>query len=304
MEGTPCAALCHLESSLPGKHWSIGRPKHSFSLRCEVELALSVAEIVHTGYLEGPLPMISPLIERRHGCGTAGQRVKASHLSRTTDGSECESGYRFSCHHCPVVVFRAQAMRITLCRVIGHRLIVTHFMKDTLDSPQNKWCNLKEVEKRKGRFPQDPLPVRLPTIISAPPPLYPERLAHSPPTKANQAQSPAGSPDFRKWESCRTMPLVGGSSRGSPVSPDTSFRRRSIFISITLVGCQDLACSLPQRSTFNMAAVSVYISMCVSSHFLVMAAASPLMAELHDITSSFIKRLELRWRRGGWLMSG
>ncbi|KAJ8872728.1 hypothetical protein PR048_026342 [Dryococelus australis] len=39
------------------------------------------------------------------------------------------------------------------------------------------------------------------------------------PPKANRVQYPAGSPDFRKWESCRTMPLVGGFSRGSPVSP-------------------------------------------------------------------------------------
>ncbi|KAJ8874116.1 hypothetical protein PR048_024957 [Dryococelus australis] len=46
-----------------------------------------------------------------------------------------------------------------------------------------------------------------------------ERLARSPPTKANRVQSPDGSPDFRKSESCRTMPLVGGFSRGSPVSP-------------------------------------------------------------------------------------
>ncbi|KAJ8895758.1 hypothetical protein PR048_001096 [Dryococelus australis] len=68
-----------------------------------------------------------------------------------------------------------------------------------------------------------------------------ERLARSPPTKANRFQSPAGSPDFRKWESCRTMPLVGGFSRGSPFSPDSSFRRRSIFTSITLIGSQDLA---------------------------------------------------------------
>ncbi|KAJ8891555.1 hypothetical protein PR048_004083 [Dryococelus australis] len=36
-----------------------------------------------------------------------------------------------------------------------------------------------------------------------------ERLARPPPTKANQAQSPAGSPDFLKWESCRMLPLVG-----------------------------------------------------------------------------------------------
>ncbi|KAJ8881689.1 hypothetical protein PR048_018175 [Dryococelus australis] len=55
-----------------------------------------------------------------------------------------------------------------------------------------------------------------------------ERLARSPQTKANWIQSLAGSPDFRKWESCRTMPLVGGFSRGSPVCPAPSFRRRSV----------------------------------------------------------------------------
>ncbi|KAJ8898037.1 hypothetical protein PR048_003397 [Dryococelus australis] len=37
-----------------------------------------------------------------------------------------------------------------------------------------------------------------------------ERLACSPLTKKNRVQSPAGPPDFCKWESCRTMPLVGG----------------------------------------------------------------------------------------------
>ncbi|KAJ8893621.1 hypothetical protein PR048_006221 [Dryococelus australis] len=56
-----------------------------------------------------------------------------------------------------------------------------------------------------------------------------ERLARSPPTKANWIQSPAGSPDFHKWESCRTMPLVSGSSRGSPVSHAPSFQRHSFF---------------------------------------------------------------------------
>ncbi|KAJ8880280.1 hypothetical protein PR048_016746, partial [Dryococelus australis] len=39
-----------------------------------------------------------------------------------------------------------------------------------------------------------------------------KRLTSSPPTKA-------GSPDFLMWESCRTMSLVGGFSRGSPISP-------------------------------------------------------------------------------------
>ncbi|KAJ8873644.1 hypothetical protein PR048_024466 [Dryococelus australis] len=67
-----------------------------------------------------------------------------------------------------------------------------------------------------------------------------ERLACSPPTKVNRFQSPTGSPDFRKWESCRTMPLVGF-SRGPTGSLALSFRRRSMLTSITLIGSQDLA---------------------------------------------------------------
>ncbi|KAJ8883144.1 hypothetical protein PR048_014984 [Dryococelus australis] len=46
-----------------------------------------------------------------------------------------------------------------------------------------------------------------------------EWLACSPLTKMNRAQFPAGSPDFGKWESCPTMPLVGGPSLGLPHSP-------------------------------------------------------------------------------------
>ncbi|KAJ8894759.1 hypothetical protein PR048_000066 [Dryococelus australis] len=71
-----------------------------------------------------------------------------------------------------------------------------------------------------------------------------ERLAYSPPTKANRLQSSAGSlPYFRMWESCQTMPLVGGFPRGSPVSTALSFQRRPILISITLIGSQHLAYS-------------------------------------------------------------
>ncbi|KAJ8891822.1 hypothetical protein PR048_004376 [Dryococelus australis] len=58
---------------------------------------------------------------------------------------------------------------------------------------------------------------------------------------ANRIHYPAGSPDFRKWESCRTMPLVGGISPGSPVSPAPSFRHRSILTLLTLIGSQDRA---------------------------------------------------------------
>ncbi|KAJ8897521.1 hypothetical protein PR048_002868 [Dryococelus australis] len=45
-------------------------------------------------------------------------------------------------------------------------------------------------------------------------------LDYLPPAWANQVGFPAESlPDFRMWESCRTMALIGGFSRGSPVFP-------------------------------------------------------------------------------------
>ncbi|KAJ8867243.1 hypothetical protein PR048_031042 [Dryococelus australis] len=48
-----------------------------------------------------------------------------------------------------------------------------------------------------------------------------------------QGSIPGGSlPDFRMWELCRTMPLVGGFSRGSPISPVLAFRRCSIPTSL------------------------------------------------------------------------
>ncbi|KAJ8880281.1 hypothetical protein PR048_016747 [Dryococelus australis] len=74
----------------------------------------------------------------------------------------------------------------------------------------------------------------------------------SPPTKANRAQSPAGSPDFRKWESSRTRTLVGGFSRECPVSPAPSFRYRSILASITLIGSQDLAVKESPKSLHSL----------------------------------------------------
>ncbi|KAJ8880005.1 hypothetical protein PR048_020627 [Dryococelus australis] len=60
-------------------------------------------------------------------------------------------------------------------------------------------------------------------------------------TRRTGFKSRSGHRPFRLWESCRTMPLVGEFSRGSPVSPATSFRRRSIFTYIALIGSQDLA---------------------------------------------------------------
>ncbi|KAJ8880844.1 hypothetical protein PR048_017316 [Dryococelus australis] len=72
------------------------------------------------------------------------------------------------------------------------------------------------------------------------------------PTKENRVQSPAGLlPDFSKWETCRTMPLVGGFSWGSPAIPALAFWRCSIPHS-TFIGSQDLVVqSGPNISTQN-----------------------------------------------------
>ncbi|KAJ8872591.1 hypothetical protein PR048_026197 [Dryococelus australis] len=81
-----------------------------------------------------------------------------------------------------------------------------------------------------------------PNISKSPGATLAERLACSPPTKANRVQSPAGPlPDFRKWESYRAMPLVGGFSPGISRFPAISFRRCSILILITPIGSTGLA---------------------------------------------------------------
>ncbi|KAJ8883934.1 hypothetical protein PR048_015789 [Dryococelus australis] len=63
-------------------------------------------------------------------------------------------------------------------------------------------------------------------------PIFP--AGNHPPAVARNKQA-------HSWESCGTMPLVGGFSRGYTVSPAPSFRCRSIFTSITHVDSQDLA---------------------------------------------------------------
>ncbi|KAJ8870107.1 hypothetical protein PR048_029119 [Dryococelus australis] len=64
-----------------------------------------------------------------------------------------------------------------------------------------------------------------------------ERLACSPPTIVNRVQSPIGSlPDFRMWESCRMMPLVGGFSRDLPFPPRFHSGATPRSPQITLVG--------------------------------------------------------------------
>ncbi|KAJ8892067.1 hypothetical protein PR048_004641 [Dryococelus australis] len=70
------------------------------------------------------------------------------------------------------------------------------------------------------------------SFIFSPPARLPPRRSRFDPGRVT--------PDFRMWEVCRTMPLVGGFSRGSLVSPALSFRRCSILTSITLIGSKVL----------------------------------------------------------------
>ncbi|KAJ8893695.1 hypothetical protein PR048_006295 [Dryococelus australis] len=62
-----------------------------------------------------------------------------------------------------------------------------------------------------------------------------------PPRRSGLDSRRGRSPDFRMCGSCRTMPLVGEFSRGSPVSPALSSCCSSILTSLHLIGSQDPA---------------------------------------------------------------
>ncbi|KAJ8876723.1 hypothetical protein PR048_021170 [Dryococelus australis] len=71
-----------------------------------------------------------------------------------------------------------------------------------------------------------------------------QRLARSPPTIRRTVFNPRpGHRIFVSGNRARAIPLDGGFTRGSPVSPALSFWRRSILTSITLIGSQDDAAS-------------------------------------------------------------
>ncbi|KAJ8891817.1 hypothetical protein PR048_004371 [Dryococelus australis] len=96
-----------------------------------------------------------------------------------------------------------------------------------------------------------------------------ERLACSPPTKAIRVQSPAGAtPDSRAWEPCRTMPLVGGTCRGSPASPALSFRRCSMLISETLVGSRTSMLRAIHSSSLRFNSFAVRVIRRIRAFFL------------------------------------
>ncbi|KAJ8886094.1 hypothetical protein PR048_012303 [Dryococelus australis] len=73
-------------------------------------------------------------------------------------------------------------------------------------------------------------------------PWFEQRIECSPPTKANRVRVQASLlPDFRRWELCRAMPLVGGFCRGSPTpSPPLHSGAASYLPRFNLIGSQDL----------------------------------------------------------------
>ncbi|KAJ8898012.1 hypothetical protein PR048_003372 [Dryococelus australis] len=116
-----------------------------------------------------------------------------------------------------------------------------------------KWKQRSPIRGWQPTFQLAAQPTRVQNLCGA---AVAERLTYFPPTKANRV-----TPDFRKWGSCWTMPLVCGFSRGYPVSPALSFRRCSILTPINLFGSQDLDVkSRPNLSTTILASTfSIYV---------------------------------------------
>ncbi|KAJ8888432.1 hypothetical protein PR048_007922 [Dryococelus australis] len=74
-------------------------------------------------------------------------------------------------------------------------------------------------------------------------------LQHTPPTRGEPGSIPGRfTADFRNLKSVRTMPLVGGLSRGSPVSPNLSFRCFPILTSLHPHRLPRPRCSEPTKS--------------------------------------------------------
>ncbi|KAJ8879667.1 hypothetical protein PR048_020275 [Dryococelus australis] len=81
--------------------------------------------------------------------------------------------------------------------------------------------------------------------------------------------------DFRRWESYRTMPLIGGFSRGSLVCPALSFRCCSILASITHIGSQELDNCCFRLASPLLPVSTVYFPQSFSSAPLVLSPYQP-----------------------------
>ncbi|KAJ8872123.1 hypothetical protein PR048_025725 [Dryococelus australis] len=104
-------------------------------------------------------------------------------------------------------------------------------------------------------------------------------------------------PNFRMWQSCRTMPLVGEFSRGFPHFSALSFQRFSIRASIILIASQDIAFKSRTKSLHSVpCAVRKFPSLSPPSLYITLPPPPPefryiVTSSLRSfITSSFRPR--------------
>ncbi|KAJ8891250.1 hypothetical protein PR048_010766 [Dryococelus australis] len=108
--------------------------------------------------------------------------------------------------------------------------------------------------------------------------------ARFPPRRTEFNHRPSHS-DFRTWESYWTMPLVGGFSRGYPVSPAHAFRSCSILTSDALIGSHYLAVKIQvkqriiPRTRAALASQRPWLAQPIAEW------PRPLQRELHSISS-------------------
>ncbi|KAJ8890945.1 hypothetical protein PR048_010454 [Dryococelus australis] len=177
---------------------------------------LAENELTIGGYLNYGPATISTLTLMGKGAGKA-ILDKGEHRSGGMTGNQCTSvNAHVASDEWPEVflgVMSLQATTMNSCMSSGVVGTMLYTLSFSVPHRKKSRCLRLRSGEQAGHFSTPPRLIhRVGGATGA------ERLALSPPTKANRVQSPAGSPDFRKWESRRTMPLVGGFSRGSPVS--------------------------------------------------------------------------------------
>ncbi|KAJ8873304.1 hypothetical protein PR048_026938 [Dryococelus australis] len=100
-------------------------------------------------------------------------------------------------------------------------------------------------------------------------------------------------PDSRMREGCRTMPLVGGFSRGFPASPAPSFRRRSVLTSVTPICSEDI----DVKSRPSLSTIKCPIQYNVSSE---RSNAAHLKYDCSDLQNAAFVSMEQRRDIGAW----
>ncbi|KAJ8885391.1 hypothetical protein PR048_011588 [Dryococelus australis] len=104
-------------------------------------------------------------------------------------------------------------------------------------------------------------------------PTVAERLDCSPPTQGESGSIlDRYNPDFRTRQSCRTMPLVGGFSRGSPVSHAPSFDAAECSPHFARIASQDLTV----KSRPNLFNYSLFQAQCLIEGIIHRIAASKI----------------------------